>query len=44
MTGAAFWVTQAETGTCGTGSGQIECPDLFLDAATIALTNLPPTD
>jgi hypothetical protein len=44
MTGAAFWVTQADQGTCGTGSGQIECPDLFLDDATIALTNTPPTD
>jgi hypothetical protein len=44
MTGTAFWVTQADQGTCGTGSGQIECPDLFLDDATIALTNTPPTD
>ncbi len=44
MTGAALWVTQADQGTCGTGSGQIECPDLFLDDATIALTNTPPTD
>ena len=44
MTGAAFWVTQADQGTCGTGSGQIECPDLFLDDATIELTNTPPTD
>jgi hypothetical protein len=44
MTGAAFWVTQADQGNCGTGSGQIECPDLFLDDATIALTNTPPTD
>lgn len=44
MTGAAFWVNQVEQGTCGTGSGQVECPDLFLDDATIALTNTPPTD
>lgn len=44
MTGAAFWVTQADQGTCGTGSGQVECPDLFLDDASIALTNTPPTD
>ena len=44
LTGAAFWVTQAEQGPCGTGTGQVECPDLFLDDATIALTNTPPTD
>jgi hypothetical protein len=44
MTGAEFWVTQADQGTCGTGTGQIECPDLFLDDATIALTTTPPTD
>jgi hypothetical protein len=44
MTGAAFWVTQVEQGTCGTQSGQVECPDLFLDDATIALTTAPPTD
>ena len=44
MTGAAFWVTQVEQGTCGTGTGQVECPDLFLDDATIALTTTPPTD
>jgi len=44
MTGAAFWVTQFDQGTCGTGTGQVECPDLFLDDATIALTNTPPTD
>ena len=44
MTGAALWVTQADQGTCGTQSGQIECPDLFLDDATIQLTNTPPTD
>ena len=44
LTGAAFWVTQLDQGTCGTGSGQVECPDLFLDDATIALTTTPPTD
>jgi hypothetical protein len=44
MTGAAFWITQLDQGTCGTGTGQVECPDLFLDDATIALTNTPPTD
>jgi hypothetical protein len=44
LTGAAFWVTQVDQGTCGTGTGQIECPDLFLDDATIALTTTPPTD
>jgi hypothetical protein len=44
LTGAAFWVTQAESGTCGPGTGQVECPDLFLDDATIALTNVPPMD
>jgi hypothetical protein len=47
MTGAAFWVTQAEAiqgNPCGTGTGQVECPDLFVDDATISLTNTPPTD
>jgi hypothetical protein len=44
MTGAAFWVNQVDQGICGTGSGQVECPDLFLDDATLALTNTPPTD
>ena len=44
MTGAAFWVTQVEQGPCGTGTGQVECPDLFLDDASIALTNATPTD
>jgi hypothetical protein len=44
MTSAAFWVTQVEQGACGTGTGQIECPDLFVDDATITLTNTPPTD
>jgi len=44
LTSAAFWVTQAEQGTCGTGTGQVECPDLFLDDASIALTTTPPTD
>jgi hypothetical protein len=44
MTEAAFWVTQVEQGTCGTGTGQVECPDLFLDDATITLTNATPTD
>jgi hypothetical protein len=44
MTNAAFWVTQVEQGACGTGTGQVECPDLFLDDANITLTNAPPTD
>jgi hypothetical protein len=44
MTNASFWVTQVEQGACGTGTGQIECPDLFLDDATITLTNTTPTD
>ena len=42
LTGAAFWVTQVESGTCGTGTGQVECPDLFVDDASIKLTNAPP--
>jgi hypothetical protein len=44
LTAAALWVTQADQGTCGTGTGQVECPDLFLDDASIALTTNPPTD
>ena len=42
LTGAAFWVTQVESGTCGSGTGQVECPDLFVDDASITLTNTPP--
>ena len=42
LTGAAFWVTQVESGTCGTGTGQVECPDLFVDDASIKLTNATP--
>ncbi len=45
MTDAAFWVTQGDgdqaTG-CGTGAGQIECPDLFVDNVSVTLTNAPP--
>ena len=40
LTGAAFWVTQLDQGAqgaCGTGTGQVECPDLFLDDASITL-------
>jgi hypothetical protein len=44
MTGAAFWVTQVDQGMCGSGAGQVECPDLFLDDAIIAITNATPTD
>ena len=44
MTSAALWVTQVEQGACGTGTGQIECPDLFLDDANLTLTNMPPSD
>ncbi|HXU61186.1 MAG TPA: hypothetical protein VN962_05750 [Polyangia bacterium] len=44
LTSAAFWVTQADQGTCGTAIGQVECPDLFLDDASIALTTNTPTD
>jgi hypothetical protein len=33
---ATVFVTQ-EAGTCGTGSGQIECPDLFVDDVSISL-------
>jgi hypothetical protein len=29
---------QQESGTCGSGSGQVECPNLFLDDASITLT------
>jgi hypothetical protein len=28
---------QQESGTCGAGTGQVECPDLFLDDASISL-------
>jgi hypothetical protein len=45
MTDVDFWVTQGDgdsaTG-CGTGTGQIECPDLFVDDASVMLTNAPP--
>jgi hypothetical protein len=33
---AAVFVTQ-EPGTCGTGSGQVECPDLFVDDVSITV-------
>ena len=33
---AAVFVTQ-EAGTCGTGTGQIECPDLFVDDVSVSL-------
>ena len=28
---------QQETGTCGSGTGQVECPDLFLDDASVTI-------
>jgi hypothetical protein len=33
---ATVFVTQ-EAGTCGTGAGQVECPDLFVDDVSITL-------
>jgi hypothetical protein len=33
---ATVFVTQ-ESGTCGTGGGQVECPDLFVDDVSITL-------
>jgi hypothetical protein len=42
LTSASLWVTQADVGTataCGTGAGQIECPDIFVDDVSIILTN-----
>jgi hypothetical protein len=42
LTSAAFWVTQVESGTCGSGTGQVECPDLFVDDASVTLSNTPP--
>jgi hypothetical protein len=43
--GTAFWVTQADGGpACGTGTSQVECPDIYLDDASITLTNTAPTD
>jgi hypothetical protein len=37
LTSAAVYVQQGESGTCGTGTGQIECPDLFVDDVSITL-------
>jgi hypothetical protein len=34
---AAAIYMQQEGGTCGTGTGQIECPDLFIDDVSISL-------
>src|SRR6185312_10785489 len=41
LTSASLWVTQADGAgeTCGTGTGQVECPDLFIDDLSILLTN-----
>jgi hypothetical protein len=36
--GQASVFVQQENGTCGSGSGQVECPDMFLDDASITLT------
>ena len=39
MVAASVYVTQDGVGGmgCGTGAGQVECPDLFLDEATITM-------
>ena len=37
LTAAAVYVQQQDSGTCGTGAGQIECPDLFVDDVSITL-------
>jgi hypothetical protein len=36
LTAAGFYVQQ-EGGTCGTGAGQIECPDIYIDDVSITL-------
>jgi hypothetical protein len=36
LSSAAIYMQQ-EGGTCGTGAGQIECPDLFIDDVSISL-------
>jgi hypothetical protein len=36
MTTAAIYVTQ-EGNMCGSGAGQVECPDLFIDDASITM-------
>ena len=36
LTSAGIYVQQ-ESGTCGTGPGQIECPDIFIDDVSITL-------
>jgi len=33
----AFYIQQQESGTCGTGLGQIECPDIYIDDVSITL-------
>ncbi len=38
LTSAALYVQQ-EGGTCGTGVGQVECPDIYIDDVTIKLAN-----
>jgi hypothetical protein len=36
LTGAGVYVQQ-ESGTCGTGTGQVECPDIYVDDVSITL-------
>ena len=36
LTSAAVYMQQ-EAGTCGTGAGQIECPDIYVDDVSITL-------
>ena len=38
LSSAAVYVQQGGGGTCGSGTGQVECPDLFIDDVSITLS------